>query len=401
MKRYLKIKSLKKKIILFILIITVLCIAGSAFMASQVVEKQTVDKYEADKEAAIVVLSYSLAPIIDLYDYEQVERTIRSSLSYANIASVAVFDGSGTLIRSVAEQNVSPEDLDMKKRNITIKGKQIGSVEIGFSKEYINKRIRTMTVALIFGLIGVFVLVGFGLYAFVSRFIIEPLENFTETVKEMSSENLSARVKILREDEIGILAASFNQMAENLEESHKILLESEEKYRGFFKASKDVVYMSTRDGKLLDMNDYGLELFGIKRDDLDKIDIAGDIYADPDDRAAFAEILDREGYATSYEVNLKRIDGTVFPAINTAVTVKDADENVTGYQGIIRDITKRKQAEEALQKAHHGLGAKVEERTKNLKDKTEKLERMNKLFVDRELRMKELKEEIKNLKRKM
>jgi len=47
------------------------------------------------------------------------------------------------------------------------------------------------------------------------------------------------------------------------------------------------------------------------------------------------------------------------------------------------------------------LEAKVEERTKNLKEKTEKLERMNKLFVDRELRMKELKEEIKSLKRKM
>lgn len=47
------------------------------------------------------------------------------------------------------------------------------------------------------------------------------------------------------------------------------------------------------------------------------------------------------------------------------------------------------------------LEAKVEERTKNLKEKTEKLERMNKLFVDRELRMKELKEEIKELKRKM
>lgn len=47
------------------------------------------------------------------------------------------------------------------------------------------------------------------------------------------------------------------------------------------------------------------------------------------------------------------------------------------------------------------LEAKVEERTNNLKEKTEKLERMNKLFVDRELRMRELKEEIKELKRKM
>ena len=47
------------------------------------------------------------------------------------------------------------------------------------------------------------------------------------------------------------------------------------------------------------------------------------------------------------------------------------------------------------------LEAKVEERTKKLKEKTEKLERMNKLFIDRELKMKELKGVIKDLKRKM
>jgi transcriptional regulator with GAF, ATPase, and Fis domain len=47
------------------------------------------------------------------------------------------------------------------------------------------------------------------------------------------------------------------------------------------------------------------------------------------------------------------------------------------------------------------LEAKVEERTKNLKERTEKLERINRLFVDRELRMKEMKEEIKELKSKM
>ena len=85
--------------------------------------------------------------------------------------------------------------------------------------------------ALIFGLMGVFVLVGLGLYAFISRSIIEPLEAFTKTVKGVNPANLSARVKIRREDEIGVLAASFNKMAENLEVSHRALHESEERYR--------------------------------------------------------------------------------------------------------------------------------------------------------------------------
>jgi len=54
-----------------------------------------------------------------------------------------------------------------------------------------------------------------------------------------------------------------------------------------------------------------------------------------------------------------------------------------------------------LEKIMIDLEAQVEERTNNLKEKTEKLERMNKLFVDRELKMIVLKEAIKELKAKI
>lgn len=226
MKEKLKINSLKKKTFLFVLIITALCTVVSAFIVYQVVEVQMTDKYEVDKEAAVESLSYSLAPMLDLYDYKQVERAITSSLTYEGIASIAVFDDSGTLIRSAAEQNVHVEDLDVKKCNITSNGKVIGSFEIGFSKEYINEQIRTTVGALVFGLMGFFVLTGVALYPLTMRSVINPLKAFTETVKKMDPENFSMRMKIYRDDEIGALAASFDQMAENIEKSHRALKEA-------------------------------------------------------------------------------------------------------------------------------------------------------------------------------
>lgn len=402
MKEKMKIDSLKKKTILFIFVITVLCIAGSSFIASKIAEKQTTDKYRADKEAAIGVLTYSLAPMLDLYDYKQVEQLITSSLSYAKIASVAVFDGSGTLIRSATERNVSAEDLDMERCNITSKGKQIGSIEIGFSKDYINKRIRTMTVALIFGLIGIFVLVGFGLYAFVSRFIIEPLESFTETVKEMNSENLSVRVKIFREDEIGVLAASFNQMAGNLEKSYRALHESEERFRTIFNVVNDAIFVHNLDtGAILDVNSRMCEMYGYSREEARQLDVeALSLGESPySQQEALIWIKKAKGEPQIFEWRAKRKSGDLFWAEVNMRCVEIAGQN--RLLVVVRDITKRKQAEEALQKAHKELKAKVEERTKNLKEKTEKLERTNRLFMDRELRMKELKEEIKKLKTKM
>ncbi len=107
MKEKMKIDSLKKKTVVFIFIITVFWTLVPAFIASQILENQMMDNYEADKEVTIGFLSYSLAPMIDLYNYKQVEQTITLSLTHESIASIAVFDDSSSLIRSATKQNVS------------------------------------------------------------------------------------------------------------------------------------------------------------------------------------------------------------------------------------------------------------------------------------------------------
>ncbi|GAI80012.1 unnamed protein product, partial [marine sediment metagenome] len=119
MKEKLRIKTLGRKIILSISIVVALCVVFSVFIVSGVVEDQLGEKYEVDKVAASESLSYSLAPVLDLYDYRQVERIITSSLTYKNIAYITVFDKGGTLIVSATEQNVSSESLDVEKHEIT------------------------------------------------------------------------------------------------------------------------------------------------------------------------------------------------------------------------------------------------------------------------------------------
>ena len=218
-----KIKTISEKITLSIFIIIAICVLFSTLIVPRVIESQLEKKYEVEKAAATESLSYSLAPVLELYDYKQVERIITSSLAYENIARITVFNTGGILIVSASEQNVSSENLDIEEYEITSGDRVIGYFEISFIRKHIDEQITTTTLALVSGLVGYFLLAGLALFIFINRSVIKPIVLFTKTVRQMDSKNLSKRVNIKSDDELGTLAKSFNQMAENLRKSHTAL----------------------------------------------------------------------------------------------------------------------------------------------------------------------------------
>jgi len=80
---------------------------------------------------------------------------------------------------------------------------------------------------------------------------------------------------------------------------------------------------------------------------------------------------------------------------------RDQNGNITRYQGVVIDVTGRGQMEHELKKHRNHLEKLVRERTDELEEKNEQLERFNKLFVDRELRMVELKKQIETLEKEL
>ena len=66
----------------------------------------------------------------------------------------------------------------------------------------------------------------------------------------------------------------------------------------------------------------------------------------------------------------------------------------------IQDITEKKDVEEELEQHRNNLEELVEIRTEEVNSKNMELERMNKIFIGRELKMKELKSIIKELQKK-
>ncbi len=135
-------------------------------------------------------------------------------------------------------------------------------------------------------------------------------------------------------------------------QAEEALRRSEEKYRTLFEESKDVIFISSVEGRFLDVNPAGVELFGYaSKEELMKVDITDAIYINQNDRKTFHRIVEQNGFVQDFELRLKRKDGGKLVVLETATAVRNDQGNIVAYRGIIRDITERKRLEEQLRQA--------------------------------------------------
>ncbi len=127
--------------------------------------------------------------------------------------------------------------------------------------------------------------------------------------------------------------------------------EGEKRYRLLFETSRDPLNINTPDGKVIDVNQAFLDLFGYKREDIVDFHMT-DIYFEPSDRPAILARLLKEGYIKNYPVKLKNKDGTLIDALFTANLMKDENGNPDQIFVNTHDVGERKRLETQLMQAH-------------------------------------------------
>lgn len=130
--------------------------------------------------------------------------------------------------------------------------------------------------------------------------------------------------------------------------AEEALRESEERYRLLFEESRDAIFLNTRDGKFIDINQTGLDLFGYSKEEIMNLN-TNQLYIHPDDRRKFQQEIEEKEFVRDYPVKLRRKSGKLMDCLVTSTLRRTNNGKIFGYQGIIRDVTERKKMEEELQ----------------------------------------------------
>lgn len=125
------------------------------------------------------------------------------------------------------------------------------------------------------------------------------------------------------------------------------LLETEARYRTLFDHSKDVIILTIGDGKILDVNQAGLELFGYSYDEFLAMQ-AEELYVHREDREAIKLMIDEKRGAGGYDVRLKKKDGTAIDFHASSSFHSFANDDTTLYHTVMRDVTEQRRAQKIL-----------------------------------------------------
>ncbi|OGQ87321.1 MAG: hypothetical protein A2512_08175 [Deltaproteobacteria bacterium RIFOXYD12_FULL_56_24] len=137
-------------------------------------------------------------------------------------------------------------------------------------------------------------------------------------------------------------------LEERVEKRASELRLSEEKFRGFFEGSKDMIYFCDAAGRFCDINESGLRLLGVER----REDLVGqalaEFFLDQARGAQYLALLAADGHVKDFEAEfVGREEGSLYLMI-TASTITDRAGAIQGCQGIAKDLTHFKKMMEQL-----------------------------------------------------
>jgi PAS domain S-box-containing protein len=227
-------------------------------------------------------------------------------------------------------------------------GKRLGTLYLKSDMGAMHERLRLYSgIALL--VIIASLLVAYLISRTLQRQISQPILALAETAKFVADRrDYSVRATKLGEDELGLLTDAFNQMLTQIQEQRKSLLQ----VAAIVESSDDAIISKNLDGIITSWNAGAEKLFGYSvQETVGKSML---LLFPPDRADEESEILARirnGGGVDHFETVRVRKDGKRIDVSVTLSPLRDDNGKIIGASKIARNITERRQAEEALRQS--------------------------------------------------
>ena len=234
-------------------------------------------------------------------------------------------------------------------------------------------QLNLMSTAVVFILFGTFGLYFLAIYLLIYRRALNSISKLQAETKIIGEGNLDHRIKIDRQDEVGELSQAFNQMTANLKTvttckadlenevaarklAETALRVTEQRWSTTLSSIGDAVIATDIDGRITFMNGVAEELTGWTLSEVSQKPVkqAFNIVNEQTRREVedpVAKVLE-EGLIVGLANHtiLLRKDGSELPIDDSGAPIRDKEGKTTGVVLVFRDITERKQADDAIRR---------------------------------------------------
>jgi PAS domain S-box-containing protein len=282
-------------------------------------------------------------------------------------------------VKSIAEDESPGLFLDSPgKDTIT---ETIGFIKLGFSLKGLSRSTRDLVLTTLL-VTSILILIGIILTVLMTRKITSPIEKMIEKTSRIARGDFSVDLEVTTQDELGVLAESFNDMSAQLAKTINELETSEsktEEARDFLEnvinTSVDGILIVDPKGYIKRTNAALVKMVGYSHEELIGKHPAELSSKEEEHQKITADMvvqLYEKGFVENAEAVWIRKDGSSLPV----------EANMALLKSAIRDITDRKRYQEALQRSKEELEIRVEERTSELMQAKQAAEASNRSKSD-------------------
>ena len=254
---------------------------------------------------------------------------------------------------SFATYSHKGKSLGIYSRDIEVIGEKIATLIIYYDFEELNKETRLSIVIFMTLLLTTLLLMSGLLNLMLSRFVTKPVFQLRNALNKIQRGYLGETVNLPFMDEIGKMGIAFNEMSTELHESQEGIKKAEEKFRSIFEKATVGIYQTTTTAKghFLTVNPAFAKIlnYASPKEVIENItDIPSQLFASQEDRKKFQDLLKKNGSVKGFETRFYQKEGTIIDVSMNVHVIYDENKNMLQYDGILEDITEKKQARQLL-----------------------------------------------------